>query len=179
MIAYHRSIPLTVSVLVVWSALGATEPSPAQEKKQAPKLEEISMFTPELWGLRCFPDGSGNLSWAASPNGVHSTYFKPGTLDFQALAVRIKGLAKEAKQVVKDDKVIAADPDVKPGTCNGVLLRYPDDHYESWAFPQDARGANQLLREVFTAATQAKATSMRGKEFDQVWRTKPPAFMPR
>jgi hypothetical protein len=142
--------------------------------------QEISILTPDLWGFDCFPDGSGHLAWADSPGGLHQTRFKAGTLDFRAMVGRIKELCgKEGKEYSRDDKVIASDPNVKAGTCHTIILRYRDDHYETWAFPQDGKRTSQFLYEVFSAAINDKATILRGKDFDKIWREKPPAFMPR
>jgi uncharacterized protein (TIGR03067 family) len=34
--------------------------------------QEISVMTPDLWGLRCFPDGSGHLGWGGFARGSSS-----------------------------------------------------------------------------------------------------------
>jgi hypothetical protein len=217
MTTLRRSLLLVVCLLAVWSSTHHTQPTFAQDKKQDLKLQQISIYTPDLWALSCFPDGSGNVSWAASPNGLHSTFFKAGTLDFQAMATRIKELSdKEAVGIVMDGTVITStlsragaldfkaklDPIkelagedamvfVRKGKgisfkanveCYSISFDYGGNHDkdESGQFPvRYGKETGEFLHQVFTAAINEKATKIKGKDFDKVWREKPPAFISR
>lgn len=109
MIALKRLLLLAATMPAVSAVPGGIEPSLGQDKKQERKLQRISVMTRDLWWLDCFPDGSGHVGWAASPNGLHSTSFKAGTLDFRAMEDRIKELSdKEAVGIVMDGKVITS-----------------------------------------------------------------------
>src|SRR5262249_31154943 len=70
------------------------------------------------------------------------------------------------------------------GKCG--MLQYPfrlwgnQNEDENGQFPRlFSTETGEFLRQVFTAAVNEKATKIRGKDFDRVWREKPPAFMPR
>src|SRR5437879_5429146 len=114
MIALKRSLLLAAFLLAVWAGTQSIESSFAQEKNPDLKLQQISMLTPDLWSLSCFPDGSGNVCGPSS-SGNHSAYFKPGTLEFQAMATRIRELSR--KEAKKFDPV---------GTGTTLSLSYED-----------------------------------------------------
>jgi hypothetical protein len=215
MIALKRSLLLAASILAVWASAGGIEPSLGHDKKQTPKLQSISVMTLDLWFLECRPDGSGFVSFGAGAE-PHRASFKAGTLDFKAMASRIKELSdKEAVGIVVDGKVItstltkAGASDFKAkldrikelsGKDLMVFVRdgkaisfkanvecYTTIYFEyggnqdngQGQFSRDAEKTNEFLYKVFTAAINEKATEMKGKGFDEIWRQKPPAFMVR
>src|SRR5262249_56157965 len=111
---------------------------------------------------------------------ITSTLSKAGALDFKAKLDPINELAGEDAMVfVRNGKGISFKANVE---CYSIRFDYGGNQNddESGQFPRlFARETGEFLRQVFTAAVNEKATKIRGKDFDRVWREKPPAFMPR